>query len=423
MQKPTLTIFYQFNPWQSSIGGIQTLIRTFLKYSSTEFTVQLVGTEADPKMPVGQWRTAEYAGREIRFLPLFYLPEDNSRKWLPTSVRYTAALAKYKIHSDFLHFHRLEPSLVTRRWPGEKTLFVHNDIQQQISGTQGKNAIRLAPRSAIAWRYMPGVYFALEKSLLEQFQQIYSCNSNSLSHYQQRYPQWADRMSFIRNTFDPQVCYPLAPEQRDHQRRQLAQRLQLSPNTQFLLFAGRLHPQKDPLLLLQSFAHLADPQVHLLIAGEGDLKEAVIAEIDRLHLQSQVTLLGALAQTELAHYLQISQSFVLSSVYEGLPVVVLESLACGTPVVTTPCGETPKLLTSASGVVTDDRRPESIAQALRQVLSHPECYPSSACVQAVAGYNAQTVVGQIFADMAQRFALGHNRPIPSRSTLLTEVSP
>lgn len=415
MQKPTLTIFYQFNPWQSSIGGIQTLIRTFLKYSSTEFTVQLVGTEADPRMSVGQWREAEYAGREIRFLPLFYLPEDNSRKWLPTSVRYTAALAKYQIHSDFLHFHRLEPSLVTRRWPGEKTLFIHNDIQQQISGTQGKNAI--------AWRYIPGVYFALEKFLLEQFQQIYSCNSNSLSHYQHRYPQWADRMSFIRNTFDPQICYPLAPEQRNHQRRQLAQRLKLSPDTQFLLFAGRLHPQKDPLLLLQSFAHLADPQVHLLIAGEGDLKEAVIAEIDRLHLQSQVTLLGALSQTELAQYLQISQSFVLSSVYEGLPVVVLESLACGTPVVTTPCGETPKLLTSASGVVTVDRRTESIAHALRQVLAHPEQYPSSACVQAVAGYNAQTVVGQIFADMGQRFTPGNSHPISSHPTLLTEVSP
>ncbi|NEO61240.1 MAG: glycosyltransferase family 1 protein, partial [Moorea sp. SIO4G2] len=42
MQKLILTIFYQFNPWHSSIGGIQTVIRSFIKYAPSEFEVRLV---------------------------------------------------------------------------------------------------------------------------------------------------------------------------------------------------------------------------------------------------------------------------------------------------------------------------------------------------------------------------------------------
>ena len=43
---PSLTIFYQFNPWNSTIGGIQTVIRSFIKYAPDDFDLQLVGTGA-----------------------------------------------------------------------------------------------------------------------------------------------------------------------------------------------------------------------------------------------------------------------------------------------------------------------------------------------------------------------------------------
>jgi hypothetical protein len=92
MRKPVLTIFYQFNPWDSTIGGIQTLIRYYIKYAPLEFEVRLVGTGEDPKQPQGKWYTRELAGRTLQFMPLFVLQDDNTRKLLPTSVRYTLAL-------------------------------------------------------------------------------------------------------------------------------------------------------------------------------------------------------------------------------------------------------------------------------------------------------------------------------------------
>ncbi|HEY9614848.1 glycosyltransferase family 4 protein [Allocoleopsis sp.] len=395
MHKPVLTIFYQFNPWQTSIGGIQTVIRSFVKYSPSEFEVRLVGTGDDNSQPLGIWREAELAGKAIRFMPLCNVPNDSTRKFVPTSVRYTTALLRRNLASDFMHFHRLEPTLATLNWPGEKTLFVHNDIQKQIDSTANKNAI--------LWGRIPAAYLALERRLVGQFAQILSCNTDSLQYYRQRYPKLGDRVSYIKNTVDTDIFYPLTLEQREQGRRILAQQMGLAEDTRFVLFAGRLHAQKDPVLLLESMAALNKPNAHLLIAGDGDLKDAIHSKIGALGLSKQVTMLGPVAQAELAQLLRICSVFVLTSAYEGLPVVVLEALACGTPVVTTRCGETPNLLCAHSGVVCQERTPTTIAHALLQVLLNSGDYPIETCIQSAEPYSARTVVGSVYRDMLSRW--------------------
>ncbi|NEQ68717.1 MAG: glycosyltransferase family 4 protein [Symploca sp. SIO1B1] len=400
MRKPVLTIFYQFNPWQSSIGGIQTVIRSFVKYSPKEFEVRLVGTQSDSSHPLGKWQDAELAGREIRFMPVLTLPNDNVRHLIPTTVKYTAALWGRCLSSDFMHFHRLEPTLATLNWSGEKTLFVHNDIGKQIDASGKKDAI--------LWQRLPKVYLALESFLVSQFDQILSCNTDSVAHYRQSYPAIADRVSYIKNTVDNEICYPLTWEERDQGRRALAQQMSLAADTRFLLFAGRLHAQKDPLLLVRSIATINEPNVHLLIAGDGDLQGELCAEIDSLGLSERVTLLGALVQQELAQLMRLCNAFILTSAYEGLPLVVLEALACGLPIVTTRCGETPNLLDAHSGIVCQERTTASIADALCQVLLHPEDYPIEACVQSAEPYSARFVASAVYSDMWKRWQQKHN---------------
>jgi glycosyltransferase involved in cell wall biosynthesis len=395
MRKPILTIFYQFNPWHSSIGGIQTVIRNFVKYAPEEFEVRIVGTGDSRHGRTGEWQEAELSGKVIQFMPLFNLEDDNVRKLIPTTIKYTAALLGRKVASDFMHFHRLEPTAVTFKWPGEKTLFIHNDIHKQISSQGGKDAI--------AWRYLPGAYFAIERLLVSQFSQILSCNTESTKLYQERYPEIADKVKYVKNTVDNEICYPLNCDERDRERRILAQQMGKTENTKFILFAGRLHPQKDPVLLVRSIAALNNPDVHLLIAGDGDLRDEVKLEIDRLGLQKQITMLGAVNQAELAKLQRVCSVFVLTSAYEGLPLVVLEALACGTPIVTTRCGETPNLLSANSGVICEERTPVAIADSLRKILDNPSDYPSEACVQAALPYSAKTVVGGIYNDMLNRW--------------------
>lgn len=394
MHKPVLTIFYQFNPWNSTLGGIQTIIKTFIKYAPPEFEVRLVGTAVNPAEPIGKWQDAELSGREIRFFPLFLLQDDDHRSRIPTTVKYTAALLKQRFTSDFMHFHRLEPTLAALNWSGDKTLFIHNDIRQQMEAKGNKQAI--------LWRRFPSVYFAVERLLVKQFTQIFSCNSESAALYRQQYPQLADRVAYFKNTVDDEVFYPLSPEERQQKRQELAKKMGLSEDTRFLLFAGRLHPQKDPILLLRSFAALNDPKTHLLIAGDGELLGNVRTEIAQLGIDSCVTLLGSLSQTELAQLHQVSAAVVLTSEYEGLPLVVLEALACGTPVVTTQCGETPNFLSATSGIVCEERTPKAIATALRRVLDSDN-YSSQSCVEVVQPFIARKVISDVYNDMFDRW--------------------
>jgi glycosyltransferase involved in cell wall biosynthesis len=330
---------------------------------------------------------------------LLFIENDNFKKLVPTSIKYTTALLGRNLSSDFMHFHRLEPTLATLKWAGEKTLFIHNDIQKQINSTDKKNAI--------LWQRFPAAYFAVEHYLISQFSQILSCNTDSVQHYQQRYPDIAERVSYVKNTVDNEICYPLTEDEREQARRSLAQQMGLAQDTRFILFAGRLHAQKDPVLLIRSIAALNDANVHLLIAGDGDLKDELNSEISRFGLTEQVTLLGPLAQKELAQLQRICSVFVLTSVYEGLPMVALEALASGTPLVTTNCGETPNLLTADSGVVCEERTPAAVADALRKVLHNSGDYPLEACVKAAKPYSAKTVVGDIYSDMLSRWEQGN----------------
>lgn len=395
MRNPVLTIFYQFNPWHTSIGGIQTFINTFIKYAPNNFELRLVGTASDRSQKIGQWQKAEFSGKEISFLPVLRIENDDVRGLIPTTIKYTAALMGQNYASDFMHFHRLEPAIAAGKWQGEKTLFIHNDIQAQMADKDQQNAI--------LWRKFPAAYFALEKKLLHQFQQIYSCNTESMQLYQQRYPSLQQRVSFLKNYFDPEIFYPLSSEQRQQGRRELALHLGLAENTRFILFAGRLHPQKDPVLLIRSLATVNDPNIHLLIAGNGELATAVRSAIEQLGLQNRVTMLGAVKQKQLADLHRVCHALVLTSAFEGLPLVVLEALACGTPIVTTLAGETPKLLSPDSGLVCEQRTPECIAQAIQQVVMNPQNYPVAACVRAAKPYAAKTVVDGMYQQMWQRW--------------------
>ena len=152
MQKPTLTIFFQFNPWRTSLGGVQTIVRSFIKYAPDTFNIRLVGTGNEQIPAKKGWQEMELEGRSLQFLPIFDLPDDNHRRRMPTTVSYTAALMKHHfIHrdcaSDFMHFHRLEPAIASQKWPGEKTF---STVKQRGSrGELSRRAYR--PHSSTPW--------------------------------------------------------------------------------------------------------------------------------------------------------------------------------------------------------------------------------------------------------------------------------
>ncbi|MEO0769063.1 MAG: glycosyltransferase family 4 protein [Cyanobacteria bacterium J06649_4] len=392
-QAPRLSIFFQLDPFNPTIGGIQTCIKYVLKYAPADFRIQLIGITQN-KAAVGQWQTVKLHGREFEFLPLLQVEDDNVRTIIPTTLKYALALRKFlKSHpldSEFYQFHRIEPTLFTHGLSGTKLLYIHNDIYQEIKGGN---------RGGILWKRVPWAYFALERRLVAQFDRILSCNSQSAKLYQQQYPDIAERVSYLPNTFDSELFYPLTPTQKAAEKAQLAECLSLPSDTQFILFAGRLHPQKQPELLAQSLAQLNDPKAHLLIVGKGELESDLRSEISRLGITAQVSFLGSLPQHELADLYRTCDLFVLTSAYEGLARSSLEALACGTPVVTTRAGETPNFLTRDSGLVCEAATPKSIAKDWCQVLQNPHQFPSEACVRVAQPYEASQVVQNLYGGL------------------------
>lgn len=111
------------------------------------------------------------------------------------------------------------------------------------------------------------------------------------------------------------------------------------------------------------------PNVCLEIVGEGELKPSLMAEIDQLGLQDRVVISPRLENV--IPFLQSLDLFVLPSLWEGLPTVVMESMACGTPVLATDIPGTRELvLDGKTGWLVKPGAPSTLADGISQALTN-----------------------------------------------------
>ena len=148
----------------------------------------------------------------------------------------------------------------------------------------------------------------------------------------------ADKIAVIRNGIDAQFFYP---------REQAAarQKLGLPLDAKIIVTVSALVPLKGIDRLIDAMVSL---DAHLYIIGQGTEREVLQVRIAAHNLAERITLVGAKPQTELGDWYAAADVFALASHREGCPNVVVEALACGTPVVASDVG-------GISELVTDDR--------------------------------------------------------------------
>lgn len=140
-----------------------------------------------------------------------------------------------------------------------------------------------------------------------------------------------------------------------------------------------------------------NPDVLLLIAGQGELELALQTHIKNLELQDQVHLLGHLSEQQLAlAYRAANFSVVPTVALEGFGLVVIESLAAGTPVLGTPIGGIPEILRPLSNdLVFEGETSDHLAWGILQALSGTRHLPTQADCQAyVRKHYGWSVVAQ-----------------------------
>ncbi|MEM7045361.1 MAG: glycosyltransferase family 4 protein [Pseudomonadota bacterium] len=137
-----------------------------------------------------------------------------------------------------------------------------------------------------------------------------------------------------------------------------------------LLSVGHLIERKGHDLVIRALGHL--PDVDLIIAGDGPERARLTRLVSKLRLGERVRFVGVVAHRDLPALYGAADALVLASSREGWPNVLLEALACGTPVIATRNWGTPEIVSEPeAGLLVNERTPEALALAARSLLVRP----------------------------------------------------
>lgn len=159
--------------------------------------------------------------------------------------------------------------------------------------------------------------------------------------------------------FNPNVLRPLLP------------RKEMGLESEFVWLAiGRFEAAKDYPNLLKAFAQVTiqHPGAQLLIAGEGSLKSQLEELAQSMKLKENVHLLGL--RKDIPLLMTVANAYVMSSAWEGLPLVLLEASASGLPIVATDVGGNREVvLEGKSGFLVSPRSPDDLANAMLKLMA------------------------------------------------------
>jgi len=173
----------------------------------------------------------------------------------------------------------------------------------------------------------------------------------------------AERLHVLRNGVDLERFRPLPPAQ-------MRAELGLAGEP-LLLSVGHLIERKGHHIAIEALAELAKqrPGARLIVIGEGDERAALTALAARLGVADKVRLTGALPNTELLKWYSAADMLLLCSSREGWANVLLEAMACGTPVVATDIWGTPEVVAKPeAGRLVPRRDGPAFASAVADLL-------------------------------------------------------
>ncbi|WP_309733082.1 glycosyltransferase family 4 protein [Microbacterium sp. SORGH_AS_0428] len=340
---PSRLIIDQFDPEDLLPSGIDTLIADVLRHDADGSAV--AGVTQD-RNRVGSWSTASIDSVRFDFFGLADTDRRRaSRVRVPHSLLVICGIARFRHRLrqfQYVHAHRIETgAFVSVALRGSKLIqFVHNDS----TGLIGAN-------SDSFWKHLPWLYRILERRALRAAHAVVLFNRGDAARMQKIRPDVHVAQTWYDSAvFDTRPASPAS-------------------DTLRVCWVGRFEAQKDPLLALQTVAALARAghSVELHMAGAGSL-EASLAQQAR-DLKAPVAFHGSLARKEVAALMRSSDVLLMTSHYEGSPLVLVEANASGIPVVATSASDPDQSLDDkTNGIRVSSRDPRELASAL--AMSH-----------------------------------------------------
>jgi glycosyltransferase involved in cell wall biosynthesis len=162
------------------------------------------------------------------------------------------------------------------------------------------------------------------------------------------------KIKVIYNGIDHDLFFPKADEIRE---------------TEYCLFVGNLKREKGVFELLEGFSQFAaqKPHLHLFYVGSGSILQELKLMANQLGIVDKVSFLGGMDHHELPDLMRSAKCLVLPSYNEGVPNVVLEAMACGTPVIATNVGGIPEVLVKQCGVLIEPKKSTAVTKGLSMI--------------------------------------------------------
>ena len=148
----------------------------------------------------------------------------------------------------------------------------------------------------------------------------------------------------------------------------------LKERDDFVGYVGRLSEEKGTLNFVKAIPDILKKrnEVNFIIGGDGQLRDEIERYFKEHNLKGNIKMEGWIKHDDLPRYFNKLRLIVLPSYTEGLPNIMLEAMACGTPVLATPVGAIPDFIKdSVTGFIMENNSPECIAKNVVRALNHP----------------------------------------------------
>lgn len=265
----------------------------------------------------------------------------------------------------------------------KRTIQGHYEVLH-THGSKGGAVGRLAAR----WARIPAVLHTAHGFAFHEFSS--RPKTFVIAAVERILARWCDKIIVV-NTYDRQhavqlgvasedklvTIYNGVPESRldsgrQVKRRDLLQELNIPDNSVLCVFVGRLAPQKGLTYLMEAMAvvkaKMSSPAVHLAVIGEGELESQIRDQIQRLNVADRVHLLGF--QSVCMRWTGGCDLFVLSSLWEGHSITLLEAMGLGRPIIASDIkGNRETITNGENGLLVPPADSAELAKAIMEIAS------------------------------------------------------
>ncbi len=206
----------------------------------------------------------------------------------------------------------------------------------------------------------------LDKKVYDKARVIFAVNNNIKDELETIYRIRKEKIATIHNGVNTKTFHEM--KKKDEIREELGLDSQA-----VILYVGRLAARKNVSLLIEAMHLLRNERIIALIIGKGPKENALRGLAKNLGLDSKVRFVGYVENRSLVNIYNAADFFVLPSIYEGMPMTLLEAMACGTPTIAANFEGVENIIQNGvNGMILERTSAECLAETIVFLLREPK---------------------------------------------------